>query len=52
MSFIALQGIKSMQDTGPKVVPIRKKVKARRQRQTKITDNDHLSSILQSYDDS
>lgn len=45
-----VQGIKSMQDTGPKIKPIRKRTKKSRQRATKISDNEHMQHILQTYD--
>ncbi|KAG0727791.1 Transcription initiation factor IIE subunit beta [Chionoecetes opilio] len=44
-------GIKSMQDTGPKVKPIRKKSRKGRSRATKISDNEHMQHVLQTYDD-
>ncbi|KAG7166861.1 Transcription initiation factor IIE subunit beta-like [Homarus americanus] len=43
-------GIKSMQDTGPKVKPIRRKVRKNRARATKISDNEHMQHVLQNYD--
>ncbi|XP_068230946.1 transcription initiation factor IIE subunit beta [Palaemon carinicauda] len=48
--YLNKQGIKSMQDTGPKVKPIRRKVKKSRQRATKISDNEHMQHVLQDYD--
>ncbi|ROT69388.1 transcription initiation factor IIE subunit beta [Penaeus vannamei] len=49
--YLNKQGIKSMQDTGPKIKPIRRKVKKGRQRATKISDNEHMQGVLQIYDD-
>ncbi|KAL7646423.1 UNVERIFIED_CONTAM: hypothetical protein RMT77_003336 [Armadillidium vulgare] len=50
--YLTKQGIKSMQDTGPKpLIPIRKKSKARKQRAAKISDNEHLAHVLKSYDE-
>lgn len=48
--YLNKQGIKSMQDTGPKVKPIRKKMKKSRTRATKISDNEHMQHVLQNYD--
>lgn len=48
--YLNKQGIKSMQDTGPKVKPIRRKAKKNRQRATKISDNEHMQHVLQNYD--
>ncbi|KAK4304964.1 hypothetical protein Pmani_023107 [Petrolisthes manimaculis] len=48
--YLNKQGIKSMQDTGPKIKPIRKRTKKSRQRATKISDNEHMQHILQTYD--
>ncbi|KAK7067873.1 Transcription initiation factor IIE subunit beta [Halocaridina rubra] len=48
--YLNKQGIKSMQDTGPKVKPIRRKIKKSRQRATKISDNEHMQHVLQNYD--
>lgn len=39
-----------MQDTGPKVKPIRKKVRTKKYRVTKISDNEHMQHVLQTYD--
>ncbi|XP_050703111.1 transcription initiation factor IIE subunit beta-like [Eriocheir sinensis] len=49
--YLNKQGIKSMQDTGPKVKPIRKKSRKGRTRATKISDNEHMQHVLQTYDD-
>ncbi|XP_069165593.1 transcription initiation factor IIE subunit beta [Procambarus clarkii] len=48
--YLNKQGIKSMQDTGPKVKPIRKKTRKNRTRATKISDNEHMQHVLQNYD--
>ena len=40
-----------MQDTGPKIKPIRKKTRKSRSRATKISDNEHMQHVLQTYDD-
>lgn len=48
--YLNKQGIKSMQDTGPKVKPIRRKAKKSRTRATKISDNEHMQHVLQTYD--
>ncbi|CAL4072277.1 unnamed protein product [Meganyctiphanes norvegica] len=49
--YLNKQGIKSMKDTNVRG-PIRKKIKARKSRATKIADNQHLAGILQNYDQS
>jgi len=49
--YLNKQGIKSMQDTGPKVKPIRRRAKKARARQAKISDNQHMDGILETYDD-
>ncbi|XP_076064764.1 transcription factor IIEbeta isoform X2 [Oratosquilla oratoria] len=50
--YLNKQGIKSMQDTGPKnLVPIRKRSKQRKQRATKLSDNEHLAHLLETYDE-
>ncbi|VVC90968.1 transcription initiation factor IIE subunit beta [Leptidea sinapis] len=51
--YLEKQGIKSMQDHGPRkpIVPKRKKVSQKRRQFKKPRDNEHLADVLETYDD-
>lgn len=51
--YLERQGIRSMQDHGPKkpLVPKRKKPNQRKKMNKKPRDNEHLADVLESYDD-
>lgn len=51
--YLEKQGIKSMQDHGPRkpVVPKRKKVTQKRRQFKKPRDNEHLADVLETYED-
>ncbi|KAI5632373.1 TFIIE beta subunit core domain-containing protein [Phthorimaea operculella] len=51
--YLEKQGIKSMQDHGPRkpIVPKRKKVSQKRRQFKKPRDNEHLADVLETYED-
>ncbi|XP_004924732.1 general transcription factor IIE subunit 2 [Bombyx mandarina] len=51
--YLEKQGIKSMQDHGPKkmLAPKRKKAKQKRRQFKKPRDNEHLAHVLETYED-
>ncbi|CAH4037654.1 unnamed protein product [Pieris brassicae] len=51
--YLEKQGIKSMQDHGPRkpIAPKRKKVSQKRRQFKKPRDNEHLADVLETYDD-
>lgn len=50
--YLEKQGIRSMQDHGPKKpIPKRKKLNSRKKQIKKPRDNEHLADLLETYDD-
>ncbi|KAL4705347.1 hypothetical protein ACJJTC_006833 [Scirpophaga incertulas] len=51
--YLEKQGIKSMQDHGPRkpIVPKRKKITQKRRQFKKPRDNEHLADVLETYED-
>ncbi|KAJ2942712.1 hypothetical protein O0L34_g11254 [Tuta absoluta] len=51
--YLEKQGIKSMQDHGPRkpIMPKRKKVSQKRRQFKKPRDNEHLADVLETYED-
>ncbi|KXJ71485.1 hypothetical protein RP20_CCG020460 [Aedes albopictus] len=51
--YLEKQGIRSMQDHGPKkpIIPKRKKAQAKKRQFKKPRDNEHLADVLETYED-